>query len=67
MRFLFSVNVYVFIMMMLFKVKNVKIGFLCSVNTCLFVIMMPFIVKIFLKVVKNKYTGEWLIFFCFGL
>ena len=25
-----------------------------------------FIVKIFLTVVKNRYTGEWLIFFAWG-
>ena len=41
-EFLFSVNVYVFITMMLFIVKNVKIGFLFSVNACVFITMMLF-------------------------
>ena len=51
--------------MMLFMVKKMlKMRFLFSVNVCVFITIMLFIVKIFLKVVKNRYTGEWLIFFC---
>ena len=52
--------------MMLFIVKNVKIRFLFGVNACVYISMMLFIVNFFLKVVKNRYTGEWLIFFGFG-
>ena len=43
----FIVNVYVFITMMLFIVKNVKIGFLFGVNACVYIPMMLFIVKMF--------------------
>ena len=37
--------------------------FLFSVNVCVFITMMLFMVKIFLKVVKNRYTGEWMIIY----
>ena len=39
-EFLFSVNVYVFITMMLFIVKNVKIRFVFGVNACAYIPMM---------------------------
>ena len=42
MGFLFSVNTCVFITMMLFMVKNVKIRFLFGVNICVFITMMLF-------------------------
>ena len=37
--------------------------FLFSVNVCVFITMMLFMVKFFLKVVKNRYTGEWMIIY----
>ena len=59
--YFFIVNVYVFIPMMLFMVKNVKIGFLFSVNACVFIPMMLFIVKIFWKLLKIGIQGNgWL-------
>ena len=41
-KFLFGVNVCVFIIIMLFMVKIFKIGFLFGVNVCVFIIMMLF-------------------------
>ena len=40
--FLFGLNVYVFISMVLFYIKNVKMGFLFGVNVCVFIPMMLF-------------------------
>ena len=56
-KFLFGVNVCVFIIIMLFMVKIFKIGFLFGVNVCVFIIMMFFIVKnrVFILVLMNVY------------
>ena len=40
----FGVKVFVFIPMILFMVKNVKIGFLFGVNVCLFIFTVLFYV-----------------------
>ena len=42
MGYLFTVNACVFITMMLFMVKNVKIRFLFGVHVCVFITMMLF-------------------------
>ena len=57
MGFLFSVNVCVFITMILFIVKNVKIKFLVSVNVYIFIPMMLLIVKnrVFILVLMHVY------------
>ena len=51
MGFLFSVNAYAFIPMVLFVVKNYqKMRFLFSVNVYAFIPMVPFL---WLKIAKN--------------
>ena len=43
-----------------------KKGFLFSVNACVYIPMMFFLLLKFFEGGKNRYTGEWLIFFCLG-
>ena len=41
-------------------------AFLFRVNVCVSIIMMLSIVENFQQFSKNRYTGEWVIFFCLG-
>ena len=61
-EFLFSVNVYVFILMVLSIFK--KWGFLFSVNVYVFIPMVPLMVKNFKKISKIGIHRNWGLFMC---